>query len=110
MAVRVRPMHVKIKKLSTLTGNPVQSYLNEAEITLPLFLDDLKTGNTKRIYQTNEFADITFSPAPDYNLINLNNYASKSIQFSRGCPFNCEFCDITALLGHRSRIKTTEQI
>lgn len=84
--------------------------LNEAEITLPLFLDDLKTGNTKRIYQTNEFADVAISPAPDYTLINLDNYASKSIQFSRGCPFNCEFCDITALLGHKSRIKTTEQI
>ena len=62
------------------------------------------------IYQTEDFADLKTSPAPDYSLINLDNYASKSIQFSRGCPFDCEFCDITALLGHRQRIKTSQQI
>ncbi len=84
--------------------------LNEAEITLPPFLEDLKTGSAKKIYQTNEFANVENSPAPEYSLIQMSKYASKSIQFSRGCPFNCEFCDITALLGHKSRIKTTEQI
>jgi len=84
--------------------------LNEAEITLPWFLNDFKKGTLKRIYQTEEFADITTSPQPDYSLINISKYASKSIQFTRGCPFNCEFCDITALLGHKMRIKTTHQI
>lgn len=84
--------------------------LNEAEITLPLFLKDLKNGNPKRIYQTNEFADVSKSPIPDYSLVKLEKYTSKGIQFSRGCPFNCEFCDITALLGHKARIKTTGQI
>ena len=84
--------------------------LNEAEITLPPFLEDLKNGTAKRIYQTEEYADITSSPQPDYSLINLSKYASKSIQFTRGCPFNCEFCDITALLGHKMRLKTTQQI
>ncbi len=84
--------------------------LNEAEITLPLFLDDLQKGKPKRIYQTEEFADITTSPQPDYSLVDISNYSSKSIQFTRGCPFNCEFCDITALLGHKMRIKTTKQI
>lgn len=84
--------------------------LNEAEITLLPFLNDLKEGTAKRIYQTNEYADITSSPQPDYSLINLSKYASKSIQFTRGCPFNCEFCDITALLGHKMRLKTTQQI
>jgi radical SAM superfamily enzyme YgiQ (UPF0313 family) len=84
--------------------------LNEAENTLPRFLEDLEKGNPKRIYQTDEFADIQQSPAPDYSLINLKKYSSKSIQFTRGCPFNCEFCDITALLGHKMRIKTTQQI
>lgn len=84
--------------------------LNEAEITLPLFLDDLKNGSPKRIYKTNDYADITKSPAPDYSLLKLSKYSSKSIQFSRGCPFNCEFCNITALLGHQFRIKTTSQI
>ena len=84
--------------------------LNEAEITLPLFLKDLENGIPQKIYQTNEFADITKSPTPDYSLINLSKYSSQSIQFSRGCPFNCDFCDITALLGHKSRIKTVSQI
>jgi radical SAM superfamily enzyme YgiQ (UPF0313 family) len=84
--------------------------LNEAEITLPLFLADLQTGVPKRIYQTTEFADITQSPPPDYSLIRLSDYSSKSIQYSRGCPFNCEFCDITALLGHKMRTKKTAQV
>jgi radical SAM superfamily enzyme YgiQ (UPF0313 family) len=84
--------------------------LNEAEITLPRFLEDLQNGNPARMYQTEEFADMTASPAPDYSLIDISKYSSKSIQFTRGCPFNCEFCDITALLGHKMRIKTTQQI
>lgn len=84
--------------------------LNEAEITLPLFLADLQKGNPKRIYQTSEFADMTKSPAPDYSLIRFSTYSSKSIQYSRGCPFNCEFCDITALLGRNMRTKSTAQV
>jgi radical SAM superfamily enzyme YgiQ (UPF0313 family) len=84
--------------------------LNEAEITLPLFLDNLEKGIPHRIYQSNEYADITTTPAPDYSLIKLNKYHSASIQYSRGCPFNCEFCDVTALFGHKVRIKTTKQI
>lgn len=84
--------------------------LNEAEITLPLFIHDLENNIAKRIYKTTEFADITKSPTPDYSLINLKKYSSKSIQYSRGCPFNCEFCDITALLGHKVRVKNTIQI
>jgi radical SAM superfamily enzyme YgiQ (UPF0313 family) len=84
--------------------------LNEAELTLPLFLDDLEKGSPKRMYQTNEFADMLETPLPDYTLVKLDKYTSKGIQFSRGCPFNCEFCDITALFGHKSRIKTKEQI
>jgi radical SAM superfamily enzyme YgiQ (UPF0313 family) len=84
--------------------------LNEAEITLPQFLKDLKNGRAKRIYQTDEYAEMKASPPPDYSLINFSKYFSTSIQFSRGCPFNCEFCDVTALLGHKIRTKTTEQI
>ena len=84
--------------------------LNEAEITLPLFLSDLENDNPKHIYSTNQFANVEQSPAPDYSLVKMNQYSSKCIQFSRGCPFNCEFCDITALLGHKCRIKTTGQI
>lgn len=84
--------------------------LNEAEITLPRFLEDLENGCAKKIYQTEQYADIKKSPLPDYSLIKFSHYPSKSIQYSRGCPFNCEFCDITALLGHKMRTKTTGQV
>ncbi|MBW2646793.1 MAG: B12-binding domain-containing radical SAM protein [Deltaproteobacteria bacterium] len=84
--------------------------LNEAELTLPLFLADLERGCARRVYKTSEFCDIRKTPAPMWKLADLKRYASMSIQFSRGCPFNCEFCNVTALFGHRPRIKTAEQI
>ena len=84
--------------------------LNEAELTLPLFLADLEKGCAQHIYETPEFCDIRKTPAPLWELINLKHYASMSIQFSRGCPFNCDFCNVTALFGHRVRMKTAEQI
>lgn len=84
--------------------------LNEAEITLPLFLSDLGCGKTKRIYQTDEYADISKTPTPQWELINLKKYDSLSLQFSRGCPYNCDFCNVTSLLGHRMRLKTTQQL
>jgi len=84
--------------------------LNEAELTLPPFLADLETGCARRVYKTPEFADMRQTPAPMWALADLKRYASMSIQFSRGCPFNCEFCNVTALFGHRPRIKTAEQI
>ena len=84
--------------------------LNEAELTWPSFLKDLSNGCPGRIYETSEFADIKKTPTPMWDLISLKHYASMSIQFSRGCPFNCDFCNVTALLGHRPRIKTASQI
>ncbi len=84
--------------------------LNEAELTLPAFLADYKHGGAQRIYATAEYADIQQTPIPMWELINLKRYASMSIQFSRGCPFNCDFCNVTALFGHRPRIKTADQI
>ena len=84
--------------------------LNEAELTLPPFLADLEKGCAKHIYETSGFCDIRKTPAPLWELMDLKHYASMSIQFSRGCPFNCEFCNVTALFGHRPRIKTAEQI
>ena len=81
--------------------------LNEAEITLPFFLQDLEKGYPQRIYHTSEYADITKTPAPDYSLIDVSKYAMLNLQYSRGCPFYCDFCDITALLGHKVRLKTT---
>ena len=84
--------------------------LNEAEITLPLFLSDLGRGKPQRIYQTDEYADMTQTPVPLWELIDLGSYDSLSLQFTRGCPFNCDFCNVTALLGHRMRMKTTRQL
>jgi radical SAM superfamily enzyme YgiQ (UPF0313 family) len=84
--------------------------LNEAERTLPPFLADLERGCAKRVYETSDFADIRETPIPLWELADLKRYASMSVQFSRGCPFNCEFCNVTALFGHRPRIKTAEQI
>jgi len=84
--------------------------LNEAELTLPPFLRDLKKGRAKRIYLTERFADIASTPAPLWNLVEMKKYAAMSIQFSRGCPFGCDFCNVTTLFGRRTRIKSTRQI
>ena len=84
--------------------------LNEAEVTLPRFLADLERGHTRHIYTTSEFPNIQKSPVPLWELVDLDRYASMSIQFSRGCPYNCEFCNVTALFGHGVRIKTSDQI
>ena len=84
--------------------------LNEAEITLPPFLRDLEAGFPQRIYASTEFADIRQTPAPLWELLDMRHYASMSLQYSRGCPFNCDFCNITALFGHKPRVKTAEQV
>lgn len=84
--------------------------LNEAEITLPLFLNDLAAGRAEKVYATREYADISRSPVPRWDLINPNHYDCLSIQFTRGCPFDCDFCNVTALLGHRVRTKSAAQV
>lgn len=84
--------------------------LNEAEVTLPLFLADLEKGTPRRIYTSTEFADIRKTPAPLWKLCDLDRYASMSIQSCRGCPHQCDFCNVTALFGHRMRTKTADQI
>ena len=84
--------------------------LNEAEITLPLFINDLNNGRAQRIYRTNEYADLSVTPVPDYHLLNQKAYAFMSLQVSRGCPFACDFCEITTLLGHKVRMKSKEQV
>jgi radical SAM superfamily enzyme YgiQ (UPF0313 family) len=84
--------------------------LNEAELTLPPFLRDLEHGCAQRVYRTTEYPDIRQSATPLWRLINLKQYSSISIQFSRGCPFSCDFCNVTSLLGHQPRTKSTAQI
>ena len=84
--------------------------LNEAEITLPLFLADLKKGTPGRVYTSPHWADISKTPTPRFDLLDLKAYASMNIQYSRGCPFDCEFCNITVLYGRIPRTKGKEQV
>lgn len=84
--------------------------LGEAELTLPPFLNDLANGRPKNVYRTEAFCDLHNTPVPAWELAAIKKYASLSIQFSRGCPFNCDFCNITTLFGHRPRLKTADQV
>ena len=84
--------------------------LNEAEITLPQFLSDLNKGMAKQKYTSEDWADITVTPLPLWELISINNYTSMNVQYSRGCPFDCDFCDITVLYGRKPRTKNKEQV
>ncbi|NTU75759.1 MAG: radical SAM protein, partial [Anaerolineaceae bacterium] len=84
--------------------------LNEAEETLAPFLRDLELGQADRKYASTDFPDIHQTPVPLWHLADLKHYETVSVQFSRGCPFNCDFCNVTALLGHRPRTKTAAQI
>ncbi len=83
--------------------------LNEAEITLPLFLSDYEKGSAKKIYTDTTKPEITLTPLPRFDLINVNDYMIMSLQFSRGCPFSCEFCDIIEMFGRIPRTKLPEQ-
>jgi len=84
--------------------------LNEAEVTLPPFLQDLEKGCARHIYTSEQRPDISQTPIPMWSLINMKKYSSMSLQYSRGCPFNCEFCDIIILNGHKPRTKVKEQV
>ena len=84
--------------------------LNEGEVTIPPFIRDLEAGNPRRIYASKEFADITKSPTPLWRLAKLNLYSDMCLQYSRGCPFACDFCNITSMLGHKPRTKTAQQV
>jgi radical SAM superfamily enzyme YgiQ (UPF0313 family) len=84
--------------------------LNDAEITLPAFLEDLKNGCARHIYTSSEFPPIEKTPVPLWELINMKAYATMSMQYSRGCPFNCEFCNIPVLYGRKVRTKSKAQI
>ena len=114
---RCKRLNVKIVAGGPLFTAFPEAYLNidhlilkEAEITLPAFLNDLKIGCPDSYYTSREKPDLKNTPIPQWDLINMKKYAVMGIQYSRGCPFNCDFCDITALLGHKVRTKTTSQI
>ena len=83
--------------------------LGEAEVSLPPFIADLRAGRARHIYRSEDWADVGTSPAPRWDLINMRKYLLMGIQFSRGCPFACDFCNVTALLGHKMRLKSSGQ-
>jgi radical SAM superfamily enzyme YgiQ (UPF0313 family) len=84
--------------------------LNEAEETLPHFLDDFRSGRPQPLYTSSVLPDLKHVPVPNWSLVAQRRYATMGIQFSRGCPFDCEFCNVTSLFGHQPRIKSASQI
>ena len=85
-------------------------FQGEAETTLPQFFDDLQRGEAKRIYKAPERPPMAISPIPDFQLVDMKRYSCMSVQYSRGCPFSCEFCDIIEIYGRIPRTKSNQQI
>ncbi len=85
-------------------------FIGEAETTLPQFFADLERDEAKPVYQATDKPPLALTPVPDFKIADLNRYASMSIQYSRGCPFNCEFCDIIEIYGRVPRTKSNQQV
>src|SRR6185437_9176228 len=85
-------------------------FIGEAEATLPIFLNDLELGIPEKIYKADERPALTATPAPDFSLVDMTKYSAMNVQYSRGCPFNCEFCDIIEIYGRVPRTKSNEQM
>ena len=114
---RCRAMGVKVVAGGPLFTTSHQEFegvdhfvLGEAEVTLPPFLEDLAAGRARPLYTTDQYPALASTPPPLWGLLKLRRYASMSLQYSRGCPFHCEFCDITSLFGRRVRTKSAAQI
>ncbi len=84
--------------------------LDEGEITLPMFIEAIERGETSGVFRTQEKPSVTDTPVPRFDLLELDAYDSMSVQFSRGCPFQCEFCDIIVLYGRKPRTKEPQQL
>ena len=85
-------------------------FLGEAETTLPQFVEDLARGEARRIYQSPEKPPLSATPLADFQLANMKRYSAMSVQYSRGCPFSCEFCDIIEIYGRVPRTKSNQQM
>jgi radical SAM superfamily enzyme YgiQ (UPF0313 family) len=84
--------------------------LDEGEITLPMFVAAIECGDRTGVFRSTEKPAVTETPIPRYDLLEMDAYDNMSVQFSRGCPFQCEFCDIIVLYGRKPRTKTPEQL
>ena len=112
----------KARGLRTVVGGPIASAQDpsisgadhvvegEAEDLLAELAADLERGEAKPFYKSKLLPDLTKVPPPHLHLANLRRYSSMAVQFSRGCPFTCEFCDIIEIYGRRPRTKTPDQI
>src|SRR6202165_5948647 len=85
-------------------------FVGEAETTLPQFVDDLERGTKKRTYEAAKRPPLAVTPVADFYLANMKHYSAMSVQYSRGCPFNCEFCDIIEIYGRVPRTKSNAQM
>ena len=84
--------------------------LDEGEITLPMFVEAVENGDSTGTFRSTEKPDITQTPVPRFDLLDMGAYSEMSVQFSRGCPYRCEFCDIIILYGRKPRTKTPQQM
>jgi len=112
----------RAKGVRTVAGGPLYTHLHqeiqgvdhlivgEAEEIMPVFLEDLARGEAQPVYQAGGHPNLGSSPAPRWDLVEPRNYRSMSVQFSRGCPFDCEFCDIVKLFGRKPRLKSPAQV
>jgi len=108
--------------LRTVVGGPIASSLSpeeinadhlvigEAESLVAALAQDLEQGTAKSVYQAAERPDLETSPLPDLSVIKMKRYSTMTVQYSRGCPFNCEFCDIIEIYGRRPRTKAVRQV
>ncbi|MBA3767907.1 MAG: B12-binding domain-containing radical SAM protein [Acidobacteria bacterium] len=85
-------------------------FIGEAETTLPQFVSDFERGVAQRVYQAPERPPLSISPLPHFHLAELHCYSAMAVQYSRGCPFQCEFCDIIEIYGRVPRTKSNQQI
>lgn len=101
---------------ATSVPEPIQAagadflILDEGELTLPMFVEAIARGETSGTFRATEKPDVTSTPVPRFDLLDLSAYSDMAVQFSRGCPFQCEFCDIIVLYGRKPRTKTPQQL
>lgn len=97
---------------STIEELPYADHIfqGEAETTLPQFFVDLERGEAKRTYKAPERPPLSLAPIADFGLVNMKKYSCMSVQYSRGCPFSCEFCDIIEIYGRVPRTKSNQQM